>query len=118
VRRISSIKEGETVTGSRIRARVVKNKVAPPFRQAEFDLMHDHGISFEGDVLDLASEAKVVEKSGAWFNYGSVRLGQGRENAKLFLRENPEVTREIAAEVLAKKNLVPAKSSGKLNGDE
>ncbi len=104
VRRIASIKEGEVVTGSRIRAKVVKNKVAPPFRQAEFDLMHDHGISYEGDVLDLASEAKVIEKSGSWFTYGSVRLGQGRENAKAFLRENAEVVREIASEVLGKAN--------------
>jgi recombination protein RecA len=116
VRRISSIKEGDTVTGSRIRAKVVKNKVAPPFRQAEFDLMHDHGISYEGDVLDLASTCQVIEKSGAWFTYGQVRLGQGRENAKIFLRQNPEVTKEIAAEVLAKRSLLKPKEAG-ANGD-
>src|SRR5262245_26353794 len=117
VRRISTIKEGDTVTGSRIRAKVVKNKVAPPFRQAEFDLMHDHGISYEGDVLDLASACQVIEKSGAWFTYGQVRLGQGRENAKIFLRQNPEVTKEIAAEVLAKRSLLKSKEGGGLNGD-
>jgi recombination protein RecA len=117
VRRISAIKEGEVVTGSRIRAKVVKNKVAPPFRQAEFDLMHDHGISYEGDVLDLAAACNVIEKSGAWFTYGQVRLGQGRENAKAFLRQNAEVTKEIAAEVLAKRNLLKPKEGG-ANGDE
>jgi recombination protein RecA len=115
VRRITAIKEGEQVVGSRIRAKVVKNKVAPPFRQAEFDLMHDHGISYEGDVLDLATECRVVDKSGAWFTYGQTKLGQGRENSKSFLRQNPEVAREIAAEVLAKKNLIKGKPS---NGDE
>jgi recombination protein RecA len=118
VRRISAIKEGDTVTGSRIRAKVVKNKVAPPFRQAEFDLMHDHGISYEGDVLDLASACQVIEKSGAWFTYGQVRLGQGRENAKIFLRQNPEVTKEIAAEVLAKRSLLKSKEGGGTNGQD
>ncbi len=120
VRRISSIKEGEVVVGSRIRAKVVKNKVAPPFRQAEFDLMHERGISYEGDVLDLAADSHVVEKTGAWFNYGEVRLGQGRENAKMFLRENPDVAKEIAAEVLAKKNMPKGKTAGETgsNGEE
>ncbi len=118
VRRITTIKEGEQVVGSRIRAKVVKNKVAPPFRQAEFDLMHDHGISYEGDVLDLATESRVVDKSGAWFTYGSTKLGQGRENSKTFLRQNPEVTREIAAEVLAKKNMIKCRAAGESNGDE
>ncbi len=119
VRRISAIKEGENVIGSRIRAKVVKNKVAPPFRQAEFDLMHDHGISYEGDVLDLAAESQVIEKTGAWFNYGQVRLGQGRENAKMFLKQNPEVAKEIAAEVLVKKNMIKSKEPAESgpNGD-
>jgi recombination protein RecA len=116
VRRISAIKEGDVVTGSRIRAKVVKNKVAPPFRQAEFDLMHDHGISYEGDVLDLASGCQVVEKSGSWFTYGQVRLGQGRENAKIFLKQNPEVTKEIAAEVLVKRSALKPKEAD-TNGD-
>src|SRR5208283_3457425 len=86
VRKVTGVKEGEETVGSRVRVRVVKNKVAPPFRQAEFDLMHDHGISREGDLLDLAIEDKMVEKSGAWISYGDMRLGQGRENAKQYLR--------------------------------
>src|SRR5262249_52499190 len=87
-RKISSIKEGEETIGARVRVRVVKNKVAPPFKQAEFDLMHDRGISREGDLIDLATENKIIEKSGAWLSYGEMRLGQGRENAKQYLREN------------------------------
>src|SRR5208283_6169758 len=86
VRKVTAVKEGEETVGARVRVRVVKNKVAPPFRQAEFDLMHDHGISREGDLLDLAIEDKMVEKSGAWISYGDMRLGQGRENAKQYLR--------------------------------
>jgi recombination protein RecA len=117
VRRISAIKEGDVVMGSRIRAKVVKNKVAPPFRQAEFDLMHDHGISYEGDVLDLASSGHVIEKSGSWFTYGQVRLGQGRENAKAFLKQNPEVTKEIAAEVLSKRTVIKTTREAGSNGD-
>jgi len=105
VRRLSSIKEGENTIGCRIRAKVVKNKVAPPFQQAEFDLMFDSGISYEGDVLDLGVAHRIVERSGSWFSYGNVRLGQGRENAKAFLREHPEVTQEIADKVLEKLNL-------------
>ncbi len=100
VRRLSSIKDGEETVGSRIRAKVVKNKVAPPFRQAEFDLMFDHGISYEGDVLDLGVAHKVVERTGSWFSFGEVRLGQGRENAKTFLRAHPEITQQIATKVL------------------
>src|SRR5207244_13003403 len=78
IRKVTSVKDGDEVVGSRVKVRVVKNKVAPPFRQAEFDLMHDHGISREGDLLDLALEDKLIDKSGAWINYGDVRLGQGR----------------------------------------
>jgi recombination protein RecA len=83
----------------------VKNKVAPPFRQAEFDLMHDHGISREGDLLDLGIEDKIIEKSGAWISYGETRLGQGRENAKQFLRENPPLVEEITRKVLEKRGM-------------
>ncbi|OPZ22356.1 MAG: recombinase A [candidate division BRC1 bacterium ADurb.BinA364] len=101
VRRISSIKEGADNTGNRVRARVVKNKLAPPFREAEFDLMFGHGISYEGDLVDLGVEHKVVEKSGAWFSYNGERMGQGRENAKLFLRDHPEVAREIHDRIVA-----------------
>jgi recombination protein RecA len=106
VRRIGSIKDGEVSTGNRTRARVVKNKIAPPFREAEFDIMFDRGISYEGDLLDLGVLANVVEKSGAWFNYKSVRLGQGRENAKQFLGDNPDVAAEIREAVLTAKGVL------------
>jgi recombination protein RecA len=95
IRRIASIKEGEAVVGGRTRVKVVKNKLAPPFREAEFDVMYGEGISREGDLLDLAVENKVIEKSGAWFAYGGERLGQGRENVKQFLRDHPDITRAI-----------------------
>ncbi len=101
VRRIGSVKDGEEVAGSRVKVKVVKNKVAPPFRVCEFDMMYNHGISKEGDLLDLALADKLVEKSGAWFNYGDTRMGQGRENAKNFLRENPAAAAEITQKVLA-----------------
>jgi len=101
VRRTSSIKEGEVSVGNRTRARVVKNKVAPPFREAEFDIMFDEGISSTGDLLDLAVESKVIDKSGAWFNYGEVKLGQGRENAKRFIKENPELFSDVRKKTLA-----------------
>jgi recombination protein RecA len=103
IRRISQLKEGEEVIGARIKAKIVKNKIAPPFRQAEFDLMYDHGISREGDVLDLGVEERVVSKSGAWFNYGDIRLGQGRENSKRFLAENPQVFDEIRTKITEKR---------------
>ncbi len=99
IRRIASIKDGDQVIGGRTRVKVVKNKVAPPFREAEFDLLYGEGISKEGDLLDLAVERKIVEKSGTWFAYGGERLGQGRENAKQFLRENPDVARAIEERV-------------------
>ena len=95
VRRIQSIKEGAEITGNRVRVRVVKNKVAPPFRTAEFDIMYNEGISKLGDVLDLAVEMDIVDKRGSWYSYGDVRLGQGRENSKEFLRQNEELGQEI-----------------------
>jgi recombination protein RecA len=95
IRRIGALKDGDAVIGGRTRVKIVKNKLAPPFREAEFDVMYGEGISREGDLLDLAVEHKVVDKSGAWFAYGGERLGQGRENAKAFLRENPDVFRTI-----------------------
>jgi recombination protein RecA len=101
VRRIGPVKDGEEVTGSRIKVKVVKNKVAPPFRVCEFDMMYTSGISPEGDLIDLALADKLVEKSGSWFNYGDIRIGQGRENAKQYLRDNPAVASEIAGKVLA-----------------
>ena len=99
IRRIASIKDGDNVVGGRTRVKVVKNKVAPPFREAEFDVMYGEGISREGDLLDLAVDKRIVEKSGTWFAYAGERLGQGRENAKTFLRENPETFRKIEERV-------------------
>ena len=95
IRRIASIKDGDQVVGGRTRVKVVKNKVAPPFREAEFDIMYGEGISREGDLLDLAVEKRIVEKSGAWFAFNGDRLGQGRENAKQFLKDNPEIRQMI-----------------------
>ncbi len=95
IRRIGTIKDGDVVVGGRTRVKVVKNKVAPPFREAEFDVMYGEGISREGDLLDLGVDRKVVEKSGTWFAYGSERLGQGRENAKAFLKQNPDLASTI-----------------------
>jgi recombination protein RecA len=106
IRRIASIKEGEAVVGGRTRVKVVKNKLAPPFREAEFDVMYGEGISREGDLLDLAVENKVIEKSGAWFAYGGERLGQGRENVKQFLRDHPDITRAIEDRVRKELGLV------------
>ncbi len=111
IRKITSIKDGDETTGSRVRARVVKNKVAPPFRVAEFDLMHDCGISREGDLIDLAIEEKLVDKSGAWINYGDTRLGQGRENSKQFLRDNPKIYEEIRRKILIKRELLAGPTS-------
>ena len=101
VRRIGQLKEGETVIGQRVRTKVVKNKVAPPFRVAEFDMMHSNGISYEGDVLDLGVEQRVVTRSGSWFRYGDMQLGQGKEKARVFLQENPDITEEIKQKVLS-----------------
>jgi len=106
IRRTGSIKDGDSAVGNRVRARVVKNKMAPPFRQAEFDIMFNEGISATGDLLDMAVEEKVVDKSGAWFSFGEVRLGQGRENAKTFLKENPDLFDEVKGLVLEKKGVI------------
>jgi len=100
VRRISQLKEGEQVVGQRVRAKVVKNKVAPPFRVAEFDMMHDHGISYEGDILDLGMEHKIVARTGAWFRYGDAQLGQGREKVREYLKENPKLVEELRGKIL------------------
>jgi recombination protein RecA len=102
VRRVNTIKEGDVAVGSRVRARVVKNKVAPPFRTAEFDIMFDHGISTMGDLLDLGVEHGIVDKQGAWLSCGEVRLGQGREQAKKFLQDNADLADEIRKAILAK----------------
>jgi recombination protein RecA len=99
IRRIAQIKQGESIIGNRTRVKVVKNKIAPPFRQAEFDIMYNQGISRSGDVLDLAVEHEIVEKSGAWFAYNDAKIGQGREATKKYLEENPKVLEEIAKKV-------------------
>lgn len=106
LRRITTIKDNTGAIGSRVRARVVKNKIAPPFRDTEFDIMFDSGISYEGDLLDLAVNCQVVDKSGAWLNYGDIRLGQGRENAKKYLVENKDLSEEIKGKILVAKGLV------------
>jgi recombination protein RecA len=100
IRRIGQIKQGEEVIGNRTRIKVVKNKIAPPFRQAEFDIMYNEGISKSGDVLDLAVEHNIVEKSGAWFAYSDAKIGQGREAAKQYLQDNPKVMEEVAKKVI------------------
>src|SRR5215203_4041589 len=106
IRRIGAIKDGEDVVGGRTRVKIVKNKVAAPFREAEFDVMYGEGISREGDLLDLAVKKRIVEKSGAWFAYAGERLGQGRENAKQFLKENPDMRRAIEERVRRELGLV------------
>jgi recombination protein RecA len=105
LRRITTIKDAKGAIGSRVRARVVKNKIAPPFRDTEFDIMFDSGISYEGDLLDLALGCAVVERSGAWLNYGAMRLGQGRENAKKCLAENKDLAEEIRHKILLAKGM-------------
>src|SRR5450432_4463010 len=107
IRRIASLKDGDTVVGSRTKVKVVKNKVASPFRQAEFDINYGEGISREGELLDMGIEAKIVEKSGAWLSYGDLRIGQGRENAKQFLKDNPELASEIEKKLRQSLGLAP-----------
>ncbi len=106
IRRIETLKNGEDSIGNRVRVKVVKNKVAPPFRQAEFDIMYDSGISREGGIIDMASKFGIVKKAGTWYSYGEERIGQGRENAKAFLKDHPEVMKEIERKVLAQAGLV------------
>jgi recombination protein RecA len=108
LRRITTLKDAKGAIGSRVRARIVKNKIAPPFRDTEFDIMFDSGISYEGDLLDMAVAEDIVQKSGAWLNYGDARLGQGRDNAKKYLVENPDLCKEIKDKVLVAKGLVDA----------
>jgi recombination protein RecA len=118
VRKVGTVKDGDETIGTEVKVKVVKNKIAPPFRQAQFDLMHDRGISREGDLINLALEDKLIDKSGAWLNYGEMRLGQGREKAKDFLHDNPALLEEISRKVLEKRGLLsllasnPAGESG------
>jgi recombination protein RecA len=109
IRRIGSIKDHEEVIGNQTRVKVVKNKVAPPFKQVEFDIMYGEGVSKVGELVDLGVKAGVVEKSGAWFSYDSQRLGQGRENAKTFLRNNPAVADKIEQQIRENSGLIADK---------
>ena len=101
IRRIATIKDGTESVGNRTRVKVVKNKVAPPFKMTEFDIMYGRGISFEGDILDLAVKGDIIEKMGSWFSYGDLKIGQGRENAKLYLKENPKELKKVVSKVKA-----------------
>jgi recombination protein RecA len=112
IRRIAAIKEGDMVTGSRTKVKVVKNKVAAPFREAEFDIVYGEGISKEGDLLDLAANSNIVEKSGSWYSYKGERIGQGRENARQFLKDNKDVMAKLEAEVRKALGLVPSQPAG------
>jgi recombination protein RecA len=111
IRRIASLKDGDVVVGSRTKVKVVKNKVASPFRQAEFDITYGEGISRTGELIDLGIEAKIVEKSGAWLSYGDLRIGQGRENAKQFLKENPDLAAEIETKLRKSLGLSPVETA-------
>lgn len=106
IRKSENIKKGDEIIGNRVRVKVVKNKIAPPFRQAEFDIMYGKGISSVGNILDVAAEADIIKKAGAWYSYGEERLGQGRENSKDFLEENPELLKEIEHKVRVHYNLI------------
>jgi recombination protein RecA len=105
IRRIGQIKDGENVIGSRTRVKVVKNKLSPPFQQVEFDIMYNEGISIAGEVLDMGVDSGFIDKSGAWYSYGEERIGQGRENAKLFLKENPEILNAIRMKLMEQKGI-------------
>jgi recombination protein RecA len=118
IRRIESLKVGSEVVGNRTRVKVVKNKCSPPFKTAEFDIMYGKGISREGSLIDMAVDLGIVKKSGAWFTYEGEQLGQGRENAKAFLAENPEVMVEISDRVLEAAGLKPAEEPGEAGGPE
>src|SRR5690606_5654435 len=118
VRRIGQLKDGEEVVGQRVRTKVVKNKVAPPFRVAEFDMMHTDGISYEGDILDMGIEKKIVGRTGAWFRYGDLQLGQGKEKARLHLKENPKVAEEIKEKIMAAGLEAKLGASPKPTGDD
>jgi recombination protein RecA len=112
IRRIGAIKDGQDVTGNRTRVKVVKNKLAPPFKEVEFDIMYGEGISREGDILDLAVEKEIVEKSGAWFSFEGERIGQGRENSKVFLKEHPEVAKAVEEKILERVALSKKEKEG------
>src|SRR5205085_8083192 len=118
IRRVGVIKEREEVVGNQTRVKVVKNKLAPPFKQVEFDIMYGEGISKSGEILDLGVKAGVVEKSGAWFSYDSQRIGQGRENAKAFLRANPDIAQKIEAAIRQNAGLIAERILADPEGDD
>jgi recombination protein RecA len=113
IRKVNAIKLGQDVIGFRTRVKVVKNKVAPPFKETEFDIIFGEGISKEGDVLDLAADKGIIEKSGAWYSYKGERLGQGRDNTRIFLKENPETLMQVEAEVREKLGVKPKAAAAK-----
>lgn len=115
IRRIDSIKQGDSVIGNRTRVKIMKNKVAPPFKQAEFDIMYNEGISRTGNIVDVGVKEEIIQKSGAWFSYGDIRLGQGRENAKLYLKDNPEVALDIENQIRKKYDLPLAEEMPSFN---
>tara|TARA_Y100000590_G_C14826945_1_gene678596 strand:- start:51 stop:506 length:456 start_codon:yes stop_codon:yes gene_type:complete len=112
IRRIGAIKEKDQIIGNSTRVKVVKNKVAPPFKMVEFDLMYGKGISKSGELIDLGSKAEIVEKSGAWYAYKGQKIGQGRENAKIYLEQNPKIAQEIEAAIRTKAGLISKKIEG------
>jgi recombination protein RecA len=116
IRRIGAIKDGDSTIGNRTKLKVVKNKVAPPFRLAEFDILYGEGISREGDLIDLGVAHKILDKSGSWYSYGDLRLGQGRENARLFLKDNPDLASEVENRLRAELGL--AKSDAPAQKEE
>jgi recombination protein RecA len=118
IRRIGAIKEGQDVTGARTRVKVVKNKLASPFREAEFDIMYGEGISWVGDLVDLAAEVGIIDKSGSWYSYGAERIGQGRENSKVYLKEHPEMAQEIEGKIRAHFSLTAVRPSAAAEDDE
>ena len=107
IRRIETLKEGTNAVGNRTRCKIVKNKMAPPFKQAEFDILYGHGISKEGSLIDMGVEHNLVKKSGAWFTYDGDQLGQGKENARRFLRDNPDLANELERQILQKLGVLP-----------
>jgi recombination protein RecA len=111
IRRIATLKEGEQAIGNRTKVKVVKNKVAAPFREAEFDILYNEGISHEGELLDYAIEKNVVQKAGTWFSFGEERIGQGRENARMFLKEHPDVRKAVEAKLLPAMGLKPVEGA-------
>ena len=118
IRKIENIKQDGQVTGNRVRVKVIKNKVAPPFREAEFDIMYGKGISKEGNILDIGVNLDIVEKSGSWFSYNGERIGQGRENVKQYLKEHPEMMKDIEEKIRAKFSEAFEKSLGEEEADD